>query len=194
MAADAWKLISDIDNQMDEVSGITKTLKGSGEEGVRSEGHAQFLGRMASAPIRKLALLIEDAVEDEATLMLKLQAREDKHDYLSDKDKDKERKKFLLSQISPDFRVKVSAHSSSPIFAEENKQVAGELFKAGAIDKRTLVEMLDPPMIDTILARLPALEEAQSQAAKMQAEQEASKTEKNMAQAAAAKAKIGLAR
>jgi hypothetical protein len=34
---------------------------------------------MASAPIRKLALLVEDSVEDEATLMLKLMAREDKH-------------------------------------------------------------------------------------------------------------------
>jgi hypothetical protein len=175
---------------MDEVAGITKTLKGSGEEGVRSEGHAAYLGRMASAPIRKNALLIEDAVEDEATLMLKLMAREDNHQYLSDKDKDKERKKFLLSQVSPDYRVKVSAHSSSPIFAEENRQVAEALFKAGAIDKHTLVEMLDPPMIDSILARLPALEEAQGQAAKMQAEQEASKTEKNRAQAAAAAAKV----
>jgi hypothetical protein len=190
MPDDAWKLISDIDAQMNEVAGITKTISGQGEEGVRSEGHAQFLGRMASAPIRKLALLVEDSVEDEATLMLKLTAREDKHEYLSDKDKDKARKKFLLSQISPDFRVKVSAHSSSPIFAEENRQVAGELFKAGAIDKRTLVEMLDPPMLDSILSRLPALEEAQGLAAKMQAEQEQSKTDKNKAQAASAIAKV----
>jgi hypothetical protein len=187
---DAWKLVSDIDNQMDEVAGITKTLKGSGEEGVRSEGHAAYLGRMASAPIRKVALLVEDAVEDEATLMLKLMAREDKHEYLADKGADKERKRFYLSQVCPDYRVKVSAHSSSPIFAEENRQVAEALFKAGAIDKRTLVEMLDPPMIDSILARLPALEESQAQVAKMQAEQEASKTEKNRAQAAAAAAKV----
>ncbi len=190
MPADAWKLINDIDEQMNEIMGITRTIQGRGEEGVRSEGHAQFLGRMALAPIRKPALLIEDAVEDEATLMVKLRAREDKRQYLSDKDKDGQRKKFLLSQVSPDFRVKVSAHSSSPIFAEENRQIATELFKAGAIDKQTLVEMLDPPMIDTVLARLPKLEESQAEMAKLQAAQEISKTQKNQAAAQASLAKV----
>ena len=181
MPPDAWQMVNNIDEQMNEIMGITKTVAGRGEEGVRSEGHAQFLGRMSSAPIRKLALLVEDSIEDEATLMIKLFAREDKHKYLSDKDKDGKQKEFLLAQVSPDFRVKVSAHSSSPIFAEENRQVAGDLFKAGAIDKTTLVEMLDPPMIDTVLARLPKLEAAQAEAAKMQAQQEQSKTEKNIA-------------
>jgi hypothetical protein len=190
MPADAWKLINDIDEQMNEIMGITRTIQGRGEEGVRSEGHAQFLGRMALAPIRKPALLVEDSVEDEATLMVKLRAREDDRKYLSDKDKDGKRKEFLLSQVSPDFRVKVSAHSSSPIFAEENRQIATELFKAGAIDKQTLVEMLDPPMIDTVLARLPKLEEAQAEMAKLQAAQEQSKTQKNAAQAQAALAKV----
>lgn len=193
MPPDAWQMISQIDEQMNEICGITKTIQGRGEEGVRSEGHAQLLGRMASAPIRKLALLIEDAVEDEATLMLKLQAREDKKQYLADKSKDGERKRFLLAQVSPDYRVKVSAHSSSPIFAEENRQIAGELFKAGAIDKTTLIEMLDPPMIDTILARLPKLEEAQAEMAKLQAAQELSKTQKNQAAAQASLRKVGMA-
>jgi len=190
MPADAWQLIGNIDEQMNEIMGITKTIQGRGEEGVRSEGHAQFLGRMASAPIRKLALLVEDSIEDEATLMLKVQAREDKRKYLADKDEGGQKKEFFLSQVSPDYRVKVSAHSSSPIFAEENRAVAGDLFKAGAIDKKTLIEMLDPPMIDTVLARLPALEKAQAQTAQLQAMQEQSKTEKNAAQAKAALAKV----
>lgn len=191
---DAWKLIADIDEQMDEITGITRTLKGRGDEGIRAEGHAQFLGRMGSAPLRRRALNIESNLEDEITLMMKLFAREDATEYIADKTKDGKREKFLLSQVSPDYRIKVSAHSSSPIFAEENKQMADGLFKAGAIDKRTLVEMLDPPMIDTILARLPALEEAQSEVAKLKAQQEQSKTVKNVAQAEAAKAKIGLVR
>jgi len=190
MPADAWQLIGNIDEQMNEIMGITKTIQGRGEEGVRSEGHAQFLGRMASAPIRKLALLVEDSIEDEATLMIKLLAREDKRKYLADKDEGGQKKEFLLSQVSPDFRVKVSAHSSSPIFAEENRAIAGDLFKAGAIDKKTLIEMLDPPMIDTVLARLPALEKSQAEIAKLQAQQEQSKTEKNAAQAKAALAKV----
>lgn len=196
LPADAWQLIANIDDQMNEIMGITKVLSGRGEEGVRSEGHANTLARMASAPIRKLALLVEDAIEDEATLMLKLHARESKQKYLADKEKDGQRKEFLLSQVSPDYRVRVSAHSSSPIFAEENRQIAEGFLKAGIIDKRTFVEMMDPPMIDTILARLPKLEEAQAEMAKMQAMQEASKTQKNQAQAQAALAKVpgGLSR
>jgi hypothetical protein len=187
---DAWKMIHDIDEQMNEIMGLTRTIQGRAEEGVRSEGHAQFLGRMALAPIRKPALLVEDAVEDEASLMLKLKAREDKRTYVADKDKDGTKKEFLLAQVSPDFRVKVSAHSSSPIFQEENRQVADALFKAGAIDKLTLVEMLDPPMIDTVLARLPKLEEAQAEMAKLQAAQEISKTQVNQAKAQASLAKV----
>jgi hypothetical protein len=50
--------------------------------------------------------------------------------------------------------------------------------------------MLDPLMIDTILARLPKLEAAQSEMAKMQAQQEASKTEKNVALAKKALAAV----
>ena len=196
MPADAWQMIGNIDEQMNEIMGITKVLAGRGEEGVRSEGHATLLSRMATSPIRRPALLIEDSAEDLSTLMLKLTAREDKKQYLADKEKDGEKKKFLLSQVDPNYRVRVSAHSSSPVFAEENRQVAEGLFKAGAIDKTTLIEMLDPPMRDTILARLPKLEEAQAQAAKMQAAQEQSKTEKNAAQAQAALAKVpgGLSR
>lgn len=190
MPADAWQMINQIDEQMNEIMGITKVLSGRGEEGVRSEGHANILSRMASSPIRRPALLVEDAAEDTSTLMLKLKAREDKHKYLTDKEKDGEKKEFLLSQVSPDYRVRVSAHSSSPVFAEENRQLAEGLFKAGVIDKLTLVEMLDPPMKDTILARLPKLEEAQQAMAKMQAAQEQAKTEKNAAQAKAALAKV----
>lgn len=189
MPADAWQIVGNIDEQMDEIMGVTRTLKGRGEEGIRSEGHAQFLGRMGSAPIRKLALLIEDSIEDEATLMLKVRAREDPRQYLTDKDEDGQRKKFLLSQVSPDYRVRVSAHSSSPIFAEENRQLAGLLYEAGAIDKQTLIEMLDPPMIEAILARLAKLEKGQAEQAKIAAQSEAAKTAKNVAQAQAAQAK-----
>ena len=195
MPADAWQMINQIDEQMNEIMGITKVLAGRGEEGVRSEGHANLLSRMATSPIRRPALLIEDAVEDLSTLMLKLTALEDDHHYLADKEKG-EKKEFLLSQVDKNYRVRVSAHSSSPVFAEENRQVAGELFKAGAIDKLTLIEMLDPPMLDTILARLPALEEGQAKMAQLQAQQEISKTAKNEAAAQASLAKVpgGLSR
>lgn len=192
MPEDAWRLIDNIDEQMNEIMGLQKTIQGRGEEGVRSEGHAVFLGRMASAPIKKLALLTEDSLEDVITLMLKLRCREDKRPYLADKDSDGKKKRFLLSQVSPEYRVKVSAHSSSPVFAEENRQMAEGMFKNGVIGKQTYAEMLDPPMLETVLARLPELEKAQAKVAELQAQQEASKAEKNLAQAAAARAKAPL--
>jgi len=189
LTQDPWNLISNIDEQMDEIVGLSKTLKGRGDEGVRAEGHAMFLGRMGAAPVKKLALLVEDGLEDEASLMLKVHGANSKTIYLADKAEGK-REKFLLSQVSQDFRVRVAAHSASPVFAEENKALAVELFKAQAINKHTLVEMLDPPMLETILARLPELEAGAAQAAKVQAAVEQSKADKNAAQAQQARAKI----
>jgi hypothetical protein len=52
--------------------------------------------------------------------------------------------------------------------------------------------MLDPPMLDTILVRLPKLEEGQAKIAELQAAQEASKTQKNQAQAASSLRKVGM--
>jgi len=42
--------------------------------------------------------------------------------------------------------VKVDAHSNSPIFTEDLKTLAFNLFKAQAIDKESLLDLLEPPM------------------------------------------------
>ena len=53
---------------------------------------------------------------------------------------------FIAEQFSNDFVVKVDAHSNSPIFMEDTRQLAFNLFKAQAISKERLIDLLEPPM------------------------------------------------
>jgi len=53
---------------------------------------------------------------------------------------------FIAEQFTKDYVVKVDAHSNSPIFTEDQKQLAFNLFKAGAIDKEDLLDLTDVPM------------------------------------------------
>ena len=50
--------------------------------------------------------------------------------------------------------VKVDAHSNSPIFTEDLKQLAFNLHKAGAIDKESLLDLLEPPMKQLLIDKL----------------------------------------
>ena len=59
---------------------------------------------------------------------------------------DTEGQPFIPEQFTKDYVVKVDAHSNSPIFTEDTKQLAFNLFKAGAIDKESLLDLLEPPM------------------------------------------------
>ena len=84
---------------------------------------------------------VEDALEKVATMYLKLMQIYDPTHYT-----DTEGKPFIADQFTRDFVVKVDAHSNSPIFTEDLKNLAFNLFKAGAIDQEALLDMLEPPM------------------------------------------------
>ena len=79
---------------------------------------------------------------------------------------------FLLSQLPENFQVQVDSHSASPAFAEDNRQVASALARAGAIDAEDLIHMLHPPGAELLLARL-----RQRQKQMAQAQQEEKKEE-----------------
>jgi hypothetical protein len=139
--ADLYETIHEVDAMFAEVSGISNVLSGRGESGVRSQGHASQLARLGSSRAKKRALVVEDALEKVATLYLKLmQAYDDTHF------KDIEERPFIAEQFTKDFVVKVDAHSNSPIFTEDLRQLAFNLFKAQAIDKESLLDLLEPPM------------------------------------------------
>jgi hypothetical protein len=157
---DLFREIDKIDAMFEEVSGIGNVLQGKGEAGVRSSGHASQLARLGSSRAKKRALVIEDSLEKMATLYLKCMQVYDPTHY-----KDMDGRPFIADQFTKDFTVKVDAHSNSPIFMEDMRQLAFNLFEAKVIDKESLLDLLEPPMKQLLKDRLKKMEEQEKQAA-----------------------------
>ena len=155
---DLFKEIAEIDGMFEEASGIVSVLQGRGESGVRSSGHASQLARLGSSRAKKRALVIEDSLEKLATLYLKCMQAYDPTHYL-----DINGVPFIAEQFTHDFVVKVDAHSNSPIFMEDLRSMAFQLLKAGAIDKESLLDLIEPPMKQLLKDRLKKMEEKQQQ-------------------------------
>ena len=158
MPADLFQEIKEIDAMFEEVSGITNVLSGKGEAGVRSTGHASQLARLGSSRAKKRALIVEDSLEKIATLYLKLMQVYDDTSYL-----DEENVPFTAEQFTKNYVVKVDAHSNSPIFMEDTRNLAFNLYKAGAIGKDSLLDLLEPPMKQLLKDKLKKLEAKQAQ-------------------------------
>ena len=157
MPSNLFEVIHEVDAMFAEASGISNVLSGKGESGVRSQGHASQLARLGSSRIKKRALIIEDSLEKVATLYLKLmQVYDDTHFV------DTNGKKFIAEQFTKDFTVKVDAHSNSPIFTEDLKQLAFNLFKTGSIDKESLLDLVEPPMKQLLIEKLQKREKIQA--------------------------------
>jgi len=153
MPNDLYETIREIDRMFEEASGIGNVLQGKGESGVRSAGHASQLARLGSSRAKKRALIVEDSLEKIATLYLKLMQAYDNTHF-----KDTDNSVFISEQFTKDFVVKVDAHSNSPIFTEDLRALAFNLFKAQAIDKESLLDLLEPPMKQELKDRLKRME------------------------------------
>jgi hypothetical protein len=158
MPATLFEVIHEIDAMFAEASGISSVLSGRGEQGVRSAGHASQLARLGSSRAKKRALIVEDSLEKVATLYLKLMQAYDNTHFT-----DEEGNKFIAEQFTKDYVVKVDAHSNSPIFTEDMRQLAFNLFKAQAIDKESLLDLLEPPMKQLLIDKLKKREKNQAQ-------------------------------
>lgn len=172
---DTFAEIREIDQMFSDTTGLTNVVSGRGESGVRSKGHASELARLGSSRAKKRAMIIEDSLEKMATLYLKLMRCYDTKIY-----KDESGLKFSAEQFTTDFTVKVDAHSNSPIFVEDHKALAEELFKAHAIDRETLIDLLQPPMAQLLKERLKKIEKKEAEAQKAQHEAEAQKDQKQL--------------
>jgi hypothetical protein len=146
---------------------MSSILQGQGEKGVRSAGHASQLARLGASRAKKRALIVEDSLEKVATLYLKLMQAYDNTHFV-----DENGKKFIAEQFTDDFVVKVDAHSNSPIFTEDLRQLAFNLFKTQAIDKESLLDLLEPPMKQLLKDKLKKREQMQAlQGAQQQQQQ-----------------------
>jgi len=165
---DLFREIQEIDSMFEEASGIVSVLQGKGEAGVRSSGHASQLARLGSSRAKKRALIIEDSLEKLATLYLKAMQVYDNTHFT-----DTQGHKFIAEQFTKDFVVKVDAHSNSPIFMEDLRQLAFNLFDKKVIDKESLLDLLEPPMKQLLKDRLKKMEEKEQEAAAQQQAQQA---------------------
>jgi hypothetical protein len=170
MPSSLFEVIHEVDAMFSEASGISSVLQGKGESGVRSSGHASQLARLGSSRAKKRALIVEDSLEKVATLYLKLMQAYDKTHF-----KDEDNHQFIAEQFTKDYVVKVDAHSNSPIFTEDLRQLAFNLFKAKAIDTESLLDLLEPPMKQLLKDKLKKKEKA---AANQPQQQEPPKREK----------------
>jgi hypothetical protein len=155
---DVYKEIREIDGMFEEISGITNVMSGRGESGVRSQGHAANLARLGSSRAKKRALVVEDQLEKLANLFLQMKKAYDKSSFRAD-----DGIEFIAEQFTDQFIVKVDAHSNSPIFQEDQRALAFELFKAKAIDRQSLLDLLDVPMKELLKLRLTKMESAEAQ-------------------------------
>lgn len=157
MPSSLFEVIHEVDAMFSEASGISSVLQGKGESGVRSSGHASQLARLGSSRAKKRALIVEDSLEKVATLYLKLMQAYDKTHFT-----DEDGHPFIAEQFTKDYVVKVDAHSNSPIFTEDLRQLAFNLFKAKAIDTESLLDLLEPPMKQLLKDKLKKREQQQA--------------------------------
>ena len=145
---------------LNRAGGLLSILLGRGESGVRSAGHASQLARLGSSRAKKRALVVEDSLEKVATLYLKLMQAYDPTHFT-----DEEGRRFIAEQFTKDYVVKVDAHSNSPIFTEDLKSMAFNLFKTQAIDRESLIDLLEPPMKQLLKEKLKKREKKEAEAA-----------------------------
>ena len=152
----------------DEASGFSPVMSGQGEPGVRAGVHAQTLVRTSSPRLIDQASRLERQLADCGYLALRIQQAMDPYVYETDDSKIQ----FFLSQLPEGFQVAVDSHSASPAFAEDNRQVAIALARAGAIDAEDLIHLTHPPGAQLLLARLRQRKKEQAKMAQAEKQEE----------------------
>jgi hypothetical protein len=144
--ADLWKEFGYNDEQFLEALGLSNVLMGKGEHGVRSQSQTKSLATLGSSRSKKRALVIEDSLEKMATIYAKCMRVYDPKSYNDDNGV-----KFVFAQIEDDFVVKVDAHSNSPLFMEDQQSMAQTLLGAHAITRKRFLQLMNPPMLATLI-------------------------------------------
>jgi hypothetical protein len=148
----------------DEAAGFTPVMSGQGEPGVRAGVHAQTLVRTSTPRLIDQAARVERQLALSGYLAFRIMQAMDAHIYTTGDSKIE----FILSEMPEDFQVQVDSHSASPAFAEDNRQIAIALARAGAIDGEDLIHMLHPPGAELLLSRLRQRQKQQAKTAQQE--------------------------
>jgi hypothetical protein len=159
VSQEAFGLLSTIDRAFEDASGIPPLIaQGEQPGGVRANSQLLSLAGIGAGRIRHTALQLEAALSRVATLAFRVMQRQDDQTYVAE-----DGTRFLLAQLPPGTSLQVSAHSASPIFAEQTQAKAEELLKAGAIGPATFAELVDPPNREEIKEEARRLATAKAQ-------------------------------
>lgn len=148
---DIWRDVAAIDDMFNEMSGLPSVNQGRGAPGVRSEGHAQLLSQLGSTRAKDRALVIEDSLDELATLIVRLVRKYDKSELRENKPGGVV---FMPAQFPDDFEAKVDGHSNSPIFTENHEARVFALLDRKVIDREEALDLLDIPMRDLLKKKL----------------------------------------
>ena len=148
----------------EEAGGFSSIMGGQGEPGVRAGVHAQTLVRTSSPHLIDQASCVERQLAETGYLCVRLMQAMDPTVYETD-----DGMEFHLIDIpGTHMQVQVDSHSASPAFAEDNRQTAIALARAGAIDSEDLIHMLHPPGAELLLALLRERQKRQAESAQKQ--------------------------
>lgn len=151
----AFTMMEEISNYFEEAADMEGgSMKGKGQPGLRGAEAQQALMRVSASPIAVLALTIEKNIEDWASLIFKYGQRYNPSLYPIYGDDGKPTGEWFRLGELPRVRIRVDGHSSSPVFFEDQKRDAEQMFRAQAIDQETLVEFINPPMKNLIKKRM----------------------------------------
>lgn len=178
MPAMAMEYLSLLDQYADEAGGFTNILSGQSDAGVRAGTHANTLLRTSSPRLRDKALRVEKQVATFGNLCLQMSQAKNARVFkvrkaspsMMDKITGKGDQEFMLSQLPDDVRVAVDSHTSSPAFSGDAEQKAFMLAKAGAIDGKSLIELVHPPREDELIQRWETKQEQQAELIKQHPE------------------------
>lgn len=145
----------------DDISGIPELVAEGVAPGIRAGGQFLAQASVGAGRIRRMALAVEEPIGQVATLAFRLLQRHDSTAYRTAQGQE-----FLLSQLPDGIQLRVRAHSSSPIFAEQGLLRAMLLQRAGALRLPDFVELVDPPNRDELVERARQLEAERAAAAR----------------------------
>lgn len=179
-----WESLDKLIQYFDEVGGVTPTMGGEGDAGIRSNVHADTLLRTATAQIKDEAIEIERSIAELGNIGLKIlktqipdmltawvkvgeagleSAAAEPSSVDEPPVKNMRPAHFSLSELNEDMYPVVDCHSSSPIFAMEEQTLLFELKKMGAVSPAGLIRGIHPSHETELLADLDRHEVQQSE-------------------------------
>lgn len=171
LPAGLWESFAQLEQMFDSMGGMTPTISGRGESGVRAQAHAETLVRTGTPRFKDRAIVVERSVSQMGDLSLDILKAMDPRDlvaWVDPRDGGLEAQasndevmdsppveglkpvKFKLRDLDPDMRVRVDAHSSSPAFVHEARQLLFDLAARGAAGPEELIAGTHPPREDEL--------------------------------------------